>query len=246
MEAKGSEDETKDSKEEEPPSKVVIDLLNFAMKVVHEEMSGFFEQHCVLWDYKEEDLKKITAGEGETLEQHAVFTQYLEQINERLDGFARQAGYADAQGVLTDVQKAVDHDKKLRDQMMKEMNALFAQMRLGLEQRDKAAAGAKGTDARRRARSTCHGAFTRDISARWRAWGDVPLVRSDHSPRHRRDICSMTCTRITGRFPRRTRPTQKAMTIAQRRPKPSRSTRRPRRRSRRPWRRRRRSPRVMA
>ena len=101
MEAKGSEDETKDAKEEEPPSKVVIDLLNFAMKVVHEEMSGFFEQHCVLWDYKEEDLKKITAGEGETLEQHAVFTQYLEQINERLDGFARQAGYADAQGVLT-------------------------------------------------------------------------------------------------------------------------------------------------
>ena len=150
MEAKGSEDEAKDSKEEEPPSKVVIDLLNFAMKVVHEEMSGFFEQHCVLWDYKEEDLKKITAGEGETLEQHAVFTQYLEQINERLDGFARQAGYADAQGVLTDVQKAVDHDKKLRDQMMKEMNALFAQMRLGLEQRDKAAAGAKPT--RRRAK----------------------------------------------------------------------------------------------
>ena len=144
MEAKGSEDEAKDSKEEEPPSKVVIDLLNFAMKVVHEEMSGFFEQHCVLWDYKEEDLKKITAGEGETLEQHAVFTQYLEQINERLDGFARTAGYADAQGVLTDVQKAVDHDKKLRDQMMKEMNALFAQMRLGLEQRDKAAA--KETD----------------------------------------------------------------------------------------------------
>ena len=45
MEAKGSEDETKDSKEEEPPSKVVIDLLNFAMRVVHEEMSGFFEQH---------------------------------------------------------------------------------------------------------------------------------------------------------------------------------------------------------
>ena len=44
MEAKGSEDETKDSKEEEPPSKVVIDLLNFAMRVVHEEMSGFFEQ----------------------------------------------------------------------------------------------------------------------------------------------------------------------------------------------------------
>ena len=41
MEAKGSEDEAKDSKEEEPPSKVVIDLLNFAMKVVHEEMSGF-------------------------------------------------------------------------------------------------------------------------------------------------------------------------------------------------------------
>ena len=74
-----------------------------------------------------------------------MFTQYLEQINERLDGFARQAGYADAQGVLTDVQKAVDHDKKLRDQMMKEMNALFAQMRLGLEQRDKAA-GAKGTE----------------------------------------------------------------------------------------------------
>ena len=73
-----------------------------------------------------------------------MFTQYLEQINERLDGFARTAGYADAQGVLTDVQKAVDHDKKLRDQMMKEMNALFAQMRLGLEQRDKAAAGAKG------------------------------------------------------------------------------------------------------
>ena len=98
----------------------------------------------MLWDYKEEDLKKITAGEGETLEQHAVFTQYLEQINERLDGFARTAGYSDAQGVLTDVQKAVDHDKKLRDQMMKEMNALFAQMRLGLEQRDKAAA--KGTD----------------------------------------------------------------------------------------------------
>ena len=86
MEAKGSEDEAKDSKEEEPPSKVVIDLLNFAMKVVHEEMSGFFEQHCVLWDYKEEDLKKITAGKGETLEQHAVFTQYLEQINERLTG----------------------------------------------------------------------------------------------------------------------------------------------------------------
>jgi broad-specificity NMP kinase len=152
MEAKGSDDEAKDAKEEEPPSKVVIDLLNFAMRVVHEEMSGFFEQHCVLWDYKEEDLKKITAGEGETLEQHAVFTQYLEQINERLDGFARTAGYADAQGVLTDVQKAVDHDKKLRDQMMKEMNALFAQMRLGLEQRDKAAAGAKGTDARRRAK----------------------------------------------------------------------------------------------
>mmetsp|Transcript_18358 Transcript_18358/g.54692 ORF Transcript_18358/g.54692 Transcript_18358/m.54692 type:complete len:386 (+) Transcript_18358:195-1352(+) len=146
MEAKGSEEEAKDAKEEEPPSKVVIDLLNFAMKVVHEEMSGFFETHCVLWDYKEEDLKKITAGEGETLEQHAVFTQYLEQINERLDGFARTAGYADAQGVLTDVQKAVDHDKKLRDQMMKEMNALFAQMRLGLEQRDKAAAGAKGTE----------------------------------------------------------------------------------------------------
>ena len=45
MEAKGSEDETKDAKEEEPPSKVVIDLLNFAMRVVHEEMSGFFEQH---------------------------------------------------------------------------------------------------------------------------------------------------------------------------------------------------------
>ena len=44
MEAKGSEDEAKDSKEEEPPSKVVIDLLNFAMRVVHEEMSGFFEQ----------------------------------------------------------------------------------------------------------------------------------------------------------------------------------------------------------
>ena len=44
MEAKGSEDETKDAKEDEPPSKVVIDLLNFAMRVVHEEMSGFFEQ----------------------------------------------------------------------------------------------------------------------------------------------------------------------------------------------------------
>ena len=40
MEAKGDEDETKDAKEEEPPSKVVIDLLTFAMKVVHEEMSG--------------------------------------------------------------------------------------------------------------------------------------------------------------------------------------------------------------
>ena len=179
MEAKGSDDEAKDSKEEEAPSKVVIDLLNFAMKVVHEEMSGFFEQHCVLWDYKEEDLKKITAGEGETLEQHAVFTQYLEQINERLDGFARTAGYSDAQGVLTDVQKAVDHDKKLRDQMMKEMNALFAQMRLGLEQRDKAAAGAKGTDARRR-------------------------VATTPSTRH-----------LTGRCPRRTRPTPRATTILQ-------------------------------
>ena len=210
MEAKGSEDETKDSKEEEPPSKVVIDLLNFAMKVVHEEMSGFFETHCVLWDYQEEDLKKITAGEGETLEQHAVFTQYLEQINERLDGFARQAGYADAQGVLTDVQKAVDHDKKLRDQMMKEMNALFAQMRLGLEQRDKAAAGAKGTDARRRARSTCHFAtYLLD---------GVPGA-----------MCR-SCARITGRFAHRTRPTRRGMMTARRPPRRWKSTR-PRRRS---------------
>mgnify|MGYP001487719663 CR=1 FL=1 len=94
MEAKGSEDEAKDSKEEEPPSKVVIDLLNFAMKVVHEEMSGFFEQHCVLWDYQEEDLKKITAGEGETLEQHAVFTQYLEQIMLHADKLAFEANLA--------------------------------------------------------------------------------------------------------------------------------------------------------
>ena len=72
MEAKGSEDETKDAKEEEPPSKVVIDLLNFAMKVVHEEMSGFFEQHCVLWDYKEEDLKKITAADFQIILDEAL------------------------------------------------------------------------------------------------------------------------------------------------------------------------------
>ena len=98
----------------------------FDFEAVRTASSDAPHRHCVLWDYKEEDLKKITAGEGETLEQHAVFTQYLEQINERLDGFARQAGYADAQGVLTDVQKAVDHDKKLRDQMMKEMNALLS------------------------------------------------------------------------------------------------------------------------
>jgi len=139
MEAKGSDDEAKEGKADEPPSKVVIDLLNFAMKVVHEEMGSFFEKHCVLWDYDEADLKKITQGEGETLEQHAVFTQYLEQINERLDGFATSAGYEDASGVLGAVQSAVAHDKKLRDKMMQEMNSLFAQMRLGLEQKDKAA-----------------------------------------------------------------------------------------------------------
>ena len=42
-----------------------------------------------------------------------MFTQYLEHINERLDGFARQAVCGRAR-CGPDVQ-AVDHDKKLRD-----------------------------------------------------------------------------------------------------------------------------------
>ena len=41
------------------------------MKVVHEEMSAFFDEHCGMWDYKDEDLKTIMAGGGETIQRRA-------------------------------------------------------------------------------------------------------------------------------------------------------------------------------
>ncbi|KAH8044057.1 hypothetical protein JL722_14880 [Aureococcus anophagefferens] len=138
MEAKGEAKSEAGGKAEGggPPNTVVINLLNFAMRVVHEEMAGFFDDHCSLWDYGEEELKAIMAGGGETLEQHAIFTKYLELINGHLDGFARSAGYTSAKDVFEAVEAAVEHDKKQREKMMAEMNTMFAQMRLkpiGLE-----------------------------------------------------------------------------------------------------------------
>ncbi|KAH8061603.1 hypothetical protein JL721_8832 [Aureococcus anophagefferens] len=151
MEAKGEAKSEAGGKAEGggPPNTVVINLLNFAMRVVHEEMAGFFDDHCSLWDYGEEELKAIMAGGGETLEQHAIFTKYLELINGHLDGFARSAGYTSAKDVFEAVEAAVEHDKKQREKMMAEMNTMFAQMRLKVKEKEAKAEekeGAKGGD----------------------------------------------------------------------------------------------------
>ena len=67
-------------------------------------------------------------------------------MNGKLDGFARDAGYADARGVFDDVEKAIAHDKTLRDNMMKEMNSMFAQMKLQLKKKADAKADSKAAD----------------------------------------------------------------------------------------------------
>lgn len=52
---------------------VVVDLVEFAMRVVHQEMAPFFEEHCHLWDYNEEDRKSLLSGSGESLQQYEVY-----------------------------------------------------------------------------------------------------------------------------------------------------------------------------
>ena len=157
MEAKGEAKSEAGGKSEGggPQQSVVINLLNFAMRVVHEEMAGFFDEHCSHWDYGEEDLKAIMAGGGETLQQHDIFTKYLALINDHLDNFARSAGYTSAQEVFAAVEEAVARDKRQREKMMSEMNAMFAQMRLKAkakegdakaEEKGDAGGGAKGGD----------------------------------------------------------------------------------------------------
>ena len=67
---------------------------------------------------------------------HAIFTKYLELINGHLDGFARSAGYTSAKDVFEAVEAAVEHDKKQREKMMAEMNTMFAQMRLKVQEKE--------------------------------------------------------------------------------------------------------------
>lgn len=150
MESKGEEKEESGVKDAGPPMAtnnqgVIINLLNFAMKIVHEEMAGFFDEHCDAWDYGEAELKAIMAGGGETLQQHAVYKDYLEIVNGHLDKFAQSAGYTSAAEVFDAVSAAVDHDKQQREKMMREMNDMFAQMRSKLSLKKGGAEGdAKG------------------------------------------------------------------------------------------------------
>lgn len=164
MEAKGeAKGDDGADKAVAPPAggqSVVINLLNFAMKIVHEEMAEFFDGHCDAWDYGEEELKAIMAGGGETLKQHAIYKDYLEIMNGHLDTFAQSAGFRSAKEVFDAVSAAVDDDKRQREKMMREMNDMFAQMRLKIGapkdgdakggaddgDGDDAKAGAKGDD----------------------------------------------------------------------------------------------------
>ncbi|KAJ1458837.1 hypothetical protein M885DRAFT_512676 [Pelagophyceae sp. CCMP2097] len=118
------------SKDETDERSVVLDLLNFAMRVVHEDLASFFDEHCGLWDYSEADLQNLGNGGGESMQQHAVFVEYCERMNCKLDEFASSAGYGTARDVFDKVQAALEVDKAQRTKMMSELQSMFSKFKL--------------------------------------------------------------------------------------------------------------------
>lgn len=104
---------------------MVIELLEFAMKFVNVELSPFFDEHCHLWDYDDDELKALFSGGGESLRQHDVYRDYVQLVNARMDDFVSTSGYASQKDVFAAVEAAVEKDREQRNRLMEEIQAMF-------------------------------------------------------------------------------------------------------------------------
>lgn len=118
-------------KSTEGSNNVVVDLVEFAMRVVHEELAFFFEEHCDLWDYGEDELKAISSGGGESLEQHDVYRKYVELVTSHLDDFVESSGLGSQREVTEAVEEAIQADKDQRKKLMAEIHKAFELMKKG-------------------------------------------------------------------------------------------------------------------
>lgn len=56
---------------------VVARFVEYAYKVINENMDDFFEDNMEVFDQDDEDVE---SGRGETFEQYEVFKKYLEEV----------------------------------------------------------------------------------------------------------------------------------------------------------------------
>ena len=113
-----------------PTGNIVVDLLEFAMRVVNKDLSPFFEKNCDLWDYSEEDIEAVVNGKGESLEQHAVYREYVDLMTDHLDRFAEDMGFSSQKEVFLQVEDAIQKDKEQRTKLMSEISAMFRKLKV--------------------------------------------------------------------------------------------------------------------
>jgi hypothetical protein len=96
MESKGSSSDrggakgSPDSKDEgyqsltsaPPPKNIVMKFTEYAFKVLNQDMDDFFEDNMGEFD---QDADELTSGQGETLQQYAVYQQYVSELERHFD-----------------------------------------------------------------------------------------------------------------------------------------------------------------
>ena len=113
---------------------LVIRFVEFAFKVLNQEMDPFFEENLVYFDQNNEDL---IDGRGETLQQYSIYQKYLTELEVYFDEFALQEGYQTSKECFDDINKLIIDDeierKKLFQEMAERMLQTFNTLRSQIE-----------------------------------------------------------------------------------------------------------------
>jgi hypothetical protein len=108
---------------------LVVGFVEYATKVVNEDMKDFFESNLDLFD---QDDSEITDGTGHTLEQYEIFQKYESILERKIDEFSVEKGFSNSVSCFEAIQDALTGEKSAHKNLMSDLQKQFASMRKAL------------------------------------------------------------------------------------------------------------------
>lgn len=120
---------------------LVVKLVDYAFKYLHEGLSPFFEKH--IDDFGED--WEVLMNEGESHEQYAIYQEYKKLMTTHLDKFSEEQGFSSFEDCFEEVQRLVAEDNDRAKKELEKLKLQMAQMEEEtLKRREESLGGGEG------------------------------------------------------------------------------------------------------